>query len=440
MVKKNIKKIVIHTKDLGKTYKLYTCRKDRIKDFIFGERSKNYTAYEALKNISFELEEGEVVGVIGQNGSGKSTLLKILTGVVSPSTGAYFCHGKVSALLELGAGFNPELTGIENLHHLGAIQGLSKIEINEKIEAILQFADIGQYAFQPVKSYSSGMYVRLAFAFSIHVDPEILITDEALSVGDVRFQRKCMRKIEEFKNRGKTILLCTHNMSLVKDFCSKVIWLHNGEMKEMGSPQTVVEKYLAYMLENNMLHNEEPLQNSNSIFSAFYNSIPEKLLAYPWCETSKLDQFGTKKALIIASCLVIPETCKPLLQIHRGEEISICLLIKTLGESMSSDYVIHLHNPSGTEVIKVYSKQFIPLYHMEADRLYFVNLTFAIPALQNDQYSISVSLRSNQNDGFSVEHFIHDVQFLYVSNPEPCFNTGAIVAIRNLKLQTKEIS
>ncbi len=198
-----------------KIYRLYDKITDRLFDTLGLARKKRYREHYALRDVSFTVEKGETIGIIGTNGAGKSTILKIITGISSPTSGKVTVNGRISALLELGAGFNKEYTGIENVYLQGTIAGLSDQEIEERLPAILEFADIGEFANQPVRTYSSGMFVRLAFAVAINVDPEILIVDEALSVGDVFFQSKCYRKFEDFKKAGKTILFVSHDLGCV---------------------------------------------------------------------------------------------------------------------------------------------------------------------------------------------------------------------------------
>ena len=198
--------IAIKVTDLEKVYKLYDKPSDRLKEALHIGRGKHHTEHRALKGVNMTIRQGECVGIIGTNGSGKSTILKIITGVLSPTAGEVEVNGRISALLELGAGFNMEYNGIENIYLNGTMIGFSKKEIDQKLDEILAFADIGDYVYQPAKTYSSGMFVRLAFAVAINIDPEILIVDEALSVGDVFFQAKCYHKFEEFKEMGKTIV------------------------------------------------------------------------------------------------------------------------------------------------------------------------------------------------------------------------------------------
>ncbi|MBU5481065.1 ABC transporter ATP-binding protein [Blautia sp. MSJ-19] len=231
----------IQVKHLDKMYKLYNKPSDRLKEAL-GFKVPVREHY-ALRDVSFDVKRGETVGIIGTNGSGKSTILKIITGVLNPTGGEVVVDGRISALLELGAGFNMEYTGIENVYLNGTMMGFSKEEIDARLQDILDFADIGDFVHQPVKAYSSGMFVRLAFAVAINIDPEILIVDEALSVGDVFFQAKCYRKFEEFKKMGRTILFVSHDLSSISRYCDRVILLNKGVKLEEGSPKQMVDMY-----------------------------------------------------------------------------------------------------------------------------------------------------------------------------------------------------
>ncbi len=228
---------------VSKLYKLYKKPSDRFKEALSISKKKRHTEHFALEDISFSVEKGECVGVIGTNGAGKSTILKIITGVLAPTSGNVTIDGRISALLELGAGFNQEYTGLENVYLNGTMIGFTKDEIDARLQDILDFADIGEYIYQPVKTYSSGMFVRLAFAVAINIDPEILIVDEALSVGDVFFQAKCYHKFEEFKKAGKTILFVTHDLNSIMKYCDRVVLLNKGHMEADGSPKEMVDLY-----------------------------------------------------------------------------------------------------------------------------------------------------------------------------------------------------
>lgn len=235
--------IAISVNDVSKMYKLYDNPMDRLKESLGLSRKKKYKEHYALNHVSFQVHKGETVGIIGTNGSGKSTILKIITGVLSPTGGEVSVNGRISALLELGAGFNGEYSGLENVYLNGSMIGFSREEIDAKLQSILDFADIGEFIHQPVKTYSSGMFVRLAFAVAINIDPEILIVDEALSVGDVFFQAKCYRKFEEFKEMGKTILFVSHDLSSIGKYCDRVVLLNKGEKLAEGGAKEMVNLY-----------------------------------------------------------------------------------------------------------------------------------------------------------------------------------------------------
>ena len=235
--------LAIKITNLTKIYKLYDRNRDRLKDSLGLSKKANYKEHYALKNVDMEVKTGESVGIIGVNGSGKSTILKIITGVLNATSGDIEINGRISALLELGAGFNMEYTGLENVYLNGTMMGFTEKEIDERLQDILDFADIGDFIHQPVKTYSSGMFVRLAFAVAINIDPEILIVDEALSVGDVFFQSKCYHKFEEFKKMGKTILFVSHDLTSIAKYCDRVILLNKGVKLAEGNPKDMVNMY-----------------------------------------------------------------------------------------------------------------------------------------------------------------------------------------------------
>lgn len=237
------KQLAIHVEGLNKVYKLYDHNRDRLVDSLGLSRKKKYREHFALRGVDLNVYQGECVGIIGTNGSGKSTILKIITGVLNETSGVVQVNGRISALLELGAGFNMEYNGIENVYLNGSMIGFSEKEIDEKLQDILDFADIGEYVYQPVKTYSSGMFVRLAFAVAINIDPEILIVDEALSVGDVFFQAKCYHKFEEFKKQGKTILFVSHDLSAISKYCDRAVLLNQGVKLGEGSPKEMIDTY-----------------------------------------------------------------------------------------------------------------------------------------------------------------------------------------------------
>jgi len=235
--------IAISVKNLTKIYKLYDSPQDRLKESINPFGRKFHREFYALNKVSFEIKKGETVGIVGKNGCGKSTLLKAITGVLTPASGSVSVDGKISALLELGAGFNPQLTGLENVYFNGTILGFTKEEMDLKLDDILSFADIGRFIHQPVKTYSSGMFIRLAFAVAINVTPDILIVDEALSVGDEAFQRKCFSRLMDFQKTGKTILFVSHSPATVIEMCDRAMLFDSGELLLEGAPKPVVTRY-----------------------------------------------------------------------------------------------------------------------------------------------------------------------------------------------------
>lgn len=235
---------IINIEGLTKKYKLYTNKQDRLKE-VLSLRNKSYHRdFLAINGITFDVKKGETVGIIGTNGSGKSTLLKIITGVLSPTDGTVKVAGKISALLELGTGFNQEYSGIENIYLNGRMMGYSRKEMDVKIPQIVEFADIGDFIYQPVKTYSSGMFARLAFAVAINVEPDILIVDEALSVGDLFFQNKCFKKFDELRQKGITILFVSHDISSVRQMCSRVLWIEKGQQMMFTDSETVCDMYM----------------------------------------------------------------------------------------------------------------------------------------------------------------------------------------------------
>jgi len=239
--------IVIGVENLTKIYPMFNNKSDRLKEALSLTRKKYHSDFYALNDINFEVKKGETLGIIGQNGSGKSTLLKILSGVLTQTSGKVEVSGKISALLELGAGFNPEMTGLENIYLNGTIMGYTREEMQGKINQIIKFADIGQFINQPVKMYSSGMFVRLAFSVAINVEPQILIVDEALAVGDMRFQQKCFREIERFRKNG-TVIMVSHDLVSIAQFCKNALWINDGKIEYYGGAKSTVEKYSDYII------------------------------------------------------------------------------------------------------------------------------------------------------------------------------------------------
>lgn len=232
---------------VSKAFKMYDTPMDKLKEAFSVRKKEFHTVFYAVSDLSFQIKKGEILGIMGRNGSGKSTLLKMIAGIYEPTDGKITVSGKISSLLELGMGFNMEYTGIENIFFYGTLMGYTKSEMEDRLQMIVEFAEIGDYVYQPVKNYSSGMFARLAFSCAVHVEPDILIVDEILSVGDLRFQAKCFRKFKEFKDAGTTILYVGHDVSTMRIFCDTAMWIDKGRLVDVGDPAFISAEYTEYM-------------------------------------------------------------------------------------------------------------------------------------------------------------------------------------------------
>lgn len=302
---KNKEKNVIEIKNLSKEYKMYPTKKDRLIEAILPGVQRHST-FRALDNLNLEVKKGEIVGILGKNGAGKSTLLKMVTGVVTPTSGEIITNGKISSLLELGTAFNMDLTGIENIYQHGQVMGLTNEQIEERKQEIIDFADIGEHLYQPVKTYSSGMFARLAFSCAINVDPEILIVDEVLSVGDMAFQLKCFKKFDQFKKKGKTILFVTHSITDVLKNCTRAIIINKGKKIFDGDVKEGVEKYKKIIVGLDpeqskvaSISEEEILEDPNLILNKDNKKSETKTWKENFNENPNLIDYGNGKAEVI---------------------------------------------------------------------------------------------------------------------------------------------
>jgi teichoic acid transport system ATP-binding protein len=313
----------VQAEGLSKVYRLYDSPKDRLFELLSLDGRKRHRDFKALDEVSFRVPQGRTLGIIGQNGSGKSTLLKILCGVLHPSSGSFRVQGRVAALLELGAGFNPDFTGRDNVYNHGAILGFSRGEMEAKFSQIEDFAGIGAYIDQPVKTYSSGMYVRLAFAVSIHVEPEVLVVDEALSVGDILFQARCFEKFREFKEKGVTILFVTHGLSLVTAHCDEALLLDQGRLVEHGNPKAVVDAY------NRMLTTRGAEPSPSAVGPG--SDGPRHAARTEWKGWFQVNpaenRYGNQKAEILEAGIFDPAG-KPCQVLERGREYQVRVKIR----------------------------------------------------------------------------------------------------------------
>ena len=420
------KEVAIEIKNLTKIYKLYDRNRDRIKEALHLSKNINFKEHYALNDVSMNVYTGETVGIIGTNGSGKSTILKIITGVLNPTWGDVIIHGRISALLELGAGFNMEYTGLENIYLNGTMIGFTEQEIDEKLQDILDFADIGEFINQKVKTYSSGMFVRLAFAVAINIDPEILIVDEALSVGDVFFQNKCYRKFEEFKKQGKTILFVSHDLSSISKYCDKVVLLEKGNKIGEGEPREIIDMYkkvLVGQLDQQMdTHKSERLNPSGR--------------GDKWKDRMQLnpnkDEYGSGLAEFEDYCAYdkggeITNT------IIKGEEFTVKLKIRFFETIQDPIFAVSFKNMQGTEIT--------------GTNTMFEKLTTGTPgpgdvmvatftqkmSLQGGEYLVSLGCVGYRDGNFTVYHRLYDVFNLTVisdKNTTGFYDMDSIVTVR----------
>lgn len=385
----------IRVKHLEKMYKLYNKPSDRLRETL-GLRVPVKEHY-ALKDVSFDVKRGETVGIIGTNGSGKSTILKIITGVLNPTKGEVEVDGRISALLELGAGFNMEYSGIENVYLNGTMMGFSREEIDARLQDILDFADIGDFVYQPVKSYSSGMFVRLAFAVAINIDPEILIVDEALSVGDVFFQAKCYRKFEEFKAQGRTILFVSHDLSSIARYCDRVILLNKGVKLEEGSPKQMVDMYKQLLVGQDPAKAEEekaagqPKENWNSQFQV----NPDML------------EYGSRLAEIV-DFAVLDEKGRCTNTIEKGSTFKIRMKVAFRETIQEPIMAFTFKDIKGTEITgtnTLFEKAAVE--HSDAGDICTVTFTQDM-YLQGGEYLLSFGCTGYKDGEFTVFHRLYD--------------------------------
>lgn len=406
--------IVIRVDKVSKAYKIYNKPIERIKEAIHPRRKIYHKLFFALQNIDFKVSKGEVIGIIGRNGSGKSTLLKILTGVVTPSDGNIEIQGKISALLELGAGFNPELNGIENIYFYGTIQGCSRKQIEEKLDEIIAFADIGEHIYQPVKSYSSGMFARLAFSVAVHVNPDILIVDEALAVGDIRFQQKAMRKMKELMESAKAILFVSHDMRSIRNFCSRVLWLMDGKIYQDGDPKKIVRMYEDYMI-HGILPNQP--QESNCIKEIDKEESDEPIHAgngLLWQEIEASSELGGDRAFFSRIAFDFPEGVTT--EILNGNEKLVVYVQIVVKDTITSPLVgFGLFNDKGLAIIHFNSDTAnTSLCTLQEKTTVHLCYQLQLPNLRDGNYFLSLGLDDGKMGDSEVIHHATDCVCLKV--------------------------
>ncbi len=385
---------VLEVKNVVKCYKLYNSEKERLKEAFHPRHKQYHRDFYALKGISFDVKRGEKVGIIGSNGAGKSTILKILTGVLKPTSGEIVTEGRIAALLELGAGFNQDYTGLENIRLNGVLMGCSEEEIRERTEKIIRFADIGDFIGQPVKTYSSGMFVRLAFATQIFSDPDILIVDEALSVGDIRFQQKCYRAMDELMAE-KTVLLVTHDTGAVTRFCQRVIWLNQGEIVYDGEVAEGLRRYKEYLMNQAIAENDESEYVS---FGKTLDTKKEETVAELPPVPAEVEVKGNGKARI-THCGLMNDRGELLEIVEPGTEVTVVSRVTFHEPVQRPLYGFTMFDRLGNVMLSLNTETIHVQLPPQAGQVEY-GMRFRMPELNHGEYTLSVAVAN----GFQDDH------------------------------------
>ena len=382
--------IAIEVSGVGKEFHLNLAPTKHLWKLLSKSKVKSEIPFKALDDISFVVNRGETLGIVGRNGAGKSTLLQVICGTLYPSKGKVALHGKLAALLELGAGFNPEFTGRENVYLSASIYGLSSKEIDKRFLDIVSFAEIGGFIDQPVKTYSSGMFVRLAFAIIAHVDADILVIDEALAVGDVYFTQKCMRFLEDFAKNG-TLLFVSHDTTSVVNLCDRAIWLEDGQLKKIGNAREVSEAYLSSVYENKLLETAVVTSNDVDDIGVFESA-----------------QFGVGGGRII-SCQLLDSTGKNLHILDKAQDVVVQINAQALQRINQPIVGFFIKNRLGQHLFGTNTIKLLPEWQvMEEGELCQVRFMFHMPLLATGDYSVGAALAEGAQTDHVQHHWIHD--------------------------------
>ena len=383
----NNRDVIIRLENISKVYKIYDRPIDRLKESVHPFHKRYSRDFYALKDVSLEVRRGETLGFIGRNGAGKSTILKLITGVLTPTSGKVEVKGRIASLLELGAGFNPEMTGIENIYMNGTIMGCSKADMDEKIDEIIAFADIGEFIYQPVKVYSSGMFARVAFAVNAFVEPDLLIVDEALSVGDAFFQSKCMDKMKSLMENGVTVLFVSHDWTAIKNLCERGVLMDKGEVLMDASASEVVEEYRRMQLEARQdgiqaAAEVEPVQELPSTDNVWFrnNEVFLKNASYQRIQNGKLS---------FCNVQLLDEAGHPIAAAEYGQSVILRMAIDVHADAAFFGTGYHIRNEAGMEL--VYSDSQIEdkiVHQAKAGSRYLMDWKFRI-ALREGRYNIA---------------------------------------------------
>lgn len=397
------KELVIKAEGLGKAYRLYSSNTIRLLEAVDPFHKKRHTVHHALNGLDLEVAKGDALGIIGVNGSGKSTLLKILTGVVTPSEGSIEVNGKISALLELGAGFNPEYTGMENIYLNGTMMGYTPKEMSSRVQEIVDFADIGDFINQPVKTYSSGMFARLAFSVAISVDPDILVVDEALSVGDIFFQTKCFKKFNSFVERGKTILFVSHDLSSINKYCTRAILLNKGVKVADGKPKEVIDIYKKLLTGN--MNAQAILEKGEGIK---LGSLEGELWRKSLVCNPDVNEYGDKRAEILDFAVIDKDECISN-TISKGDEFTIKIKVRFHTELKGPIVAFTIKNKQGVDIAGTNTElEDQDIESVKTGQTLIVSFTQKM-LLQGGEYLLSFGCTGYEQDHLAVYHRLYDI-------------------------------
>lgn len=409
----------IKVENLSKCYHIYDKPQDRLWQMLTRGRKQFYKEFWALKDVSFEVKKGETFGIVGRNGSGKSTLLQMICGTLNPTSGTIQTNGRIAALLELGSGFNPEFTGRENVYMNATVLGLTKKEIDERFDKIIEFADIGDFIEQPIKTYSSGMVVRLAFAVIAHVDADILVIDEALAVGDAVFTQKCMRFLRSFMRKG-TVLFVSHDVNSVLNLCDKAIWLNHGLIQQMGKTKEVIESYIQ-LISQEIYGNEVTLKkisgkNSNESVSNEKDFIDEGTSASFFAQLNESSGWQTGRAEILSVKLFDKDDSITSI-LHGGELVKLEIIAKAKDSISSPILGWFVKDKLGQSLFGEHTFSYMktPIELNTNDKLRSV-FQFNLPLLPNGDYTITVSIAEGTPFDHIQHHWLHDALVIKVTS------------------------
>ena len=436
--------VVLRVRHISKRFEIYDKPRHRLQQMLFGRWKTYYREFRALRDVDFEVRKGECVGIIGPNGAGKSTLLQIMTGTLQPTEGTVERHGRIAALLELGSGFNPEFTGRENVYMNAAILGLTKAETDARYDDIVAFADIGEFIDQPVKTYSSGMIVRLAFAVNAFVDPDILIVDEALAVGDAFFQQKCMRFIRKFKETH-TILFVSHDTAAVANLCDRGVLLENGEVKMIGSPKEVIDQYLKDLYSDSQeVDGAQHGQNAQAERreDEYYDMRRSLINGSKYRNDMEVFKFSNQSCFgaggaEIENVFFADREGKPLSWIVGGEIVKLTIAVRAHQDMRSPIIGFTVKDRLGQWILgdnTYITYQNAPVAARAGQRL-VAEFEFYMPTLQPGNYSIDCAVADGTQENHVQQQWLHDA-VVFVSHSSYTFSLfGAVMKKIDLRIQ-----